>query len=210
MPHNTLMRAMIPRQLGRYIRYWYTYRTAVAVLIAFILTGAMFGLYTQQLTCDAHQDGCVANVSVHPEDRFAGQYDPGKPVDSVVIVGIDDWSVGALGQYPLPRSDYATALVNLEKAGAQVVGFDVGFTDRSNDDKGFAQALTSSWPTGRRASARRGACRPMDRAPSWSTSPGRPGPSRSTDTTSTFPTLSAANSTQARSRARSCWSAHTA
>ena len=72
---------MIPRQLGRYIRYWYTYRTAVAVLIAFILTGAMFGLYTQQLTCDAHQDGCVANVSVHPEDRFAGQYDPGKPVE---------------------------------------------------------------------------------------------------------------------------------
>jgi len=135
---------MIPRQLGRYIRYWYTYRTAVAVLIAFILTGAMFGLYTQQLTCDAHQDGCVANVSVHPEDRFAGQYDPGKPVDSVVIVGIDDWSVGALGQYPLPRSDYATALVNLEKAGAQVVGFDVGFTDRSNDDKGFAQALASA------------------------------------------------------------------
>ena len=62
---------MIPRQLGRYIRYWYTYRTAVAVLIALILTGAMFWLYTQQLTCDAHQDGCVANVSVHPEDRFA-------------------------------------------------------------------------------------------------------------------------------------------
>jgi adenylate cyclase len=135
---------MIPRQLGRYIRYWYTYRTAVAVLIALVLTGVMFWLYTQQLTCDAHQDGCVANVSVHPEDRFAAQYDPGKSVDSVVIVGIDDPSVASIGQYPLPRSNYANALINLEKAGAQVVAFDVGFTDRSADDTGFARALASA------------------------------------------------------------------
>src|SRR5437763_775058 len=49
----------------------------------------MFWLYTQQLACDAGSKGCYVNVSVHPEDRFAAQYDPGKPQDSVVIVGID-------------------------------------------------------------------------------------------------------------------------
>ena len=135
---------MIAAPLGRYIRYWYTYRTAVAVLIAVVLTGVMYWLYTQQLTCDAHQDGCVANVSVHPEDRFAIQYDPGKPQDSVVIVGIDDASVHALGHYPFPRDLYAKALSNLEKAGAQVVGFDIGFTDPSGNDKSFAQALASA------------------------------------------------------------------
>ncbi|HET7420264.1 MAG TPA: adenylate/guanylate cyclase domain-containing protein [Candidatus Dormibacteraeota bacterium] len=127
--------------MGRYIRYWYTYRTAVAVVIALVLTGVMFWLYTQQLACDAHDASCVANISVHPEDRFAGQ---SAPDSSVIIVGIDDASVQKLGRYPLPRDLYATALVNLEKAGAQVVGFDVGFTDPSGNDVLFARALASA------------------------------------------------------------------
>jgi adenylate cyclase len=130
--------------LGRYIRYWYTYRTAVAVVIALVLTGVMFWLYTQQLTCDARQDGCLVNISVHPEDRFAGQYDPGRPQDGVTVVGIDDSSVARLGRYPLPRDLYADALVKLENAGAQVVAFDIGFTDPSGADKKLAQALASA------------------------------------------------------------------
>jgi len=132
---------MIRPQLGRYIRYWYTYRTAVAILIALVLTGVMYWLYTQQLTCDAHLDGCVANISVHPEDRFALQYDPG---NGVVIVGIDDASVNAMGHYPPPRSEYATALQNLEKEGAQAVAFDIGFSDRGNGDAIFHEALAKS------------------------------------------------------------------
>ena len=136
---------MIRPPVGRYIRYWYTYRIAVAVLIALFLTGVMFWLYAQQLTCDAHQAGCLVNVSVHPEDRFASQYDPGRPENSVVIVGIDDASVRALQRYPLPRHVYANALQNLEKAGAQVVAFDIGFTDPSGDeDNVLALALASA------------------------------------------------------------------
>ena len=132
--------------MGRYIRYWYTYRTAVAVVIALVLTGAMFWLYTQQLTCDAHESGCLVNVSVHPEDRFAAQYDPGKPQDSVVIVGIDDATVKSIGQYPLSREKYALALAALENAGAQVVAFDIGFSDprESSTDALFAQALAKA------------------------------------------------------------------
>ena len=138
---------MIAAPLSRYIRYWYTYRTAVAVLIALFLTGAMFWLYTQQLACDSHGQGCVANISVHPEDRFANQYDPGTPQNNVVIVGIDDASVQSLGRYPLPRSLYADALTNLEKAGASVVGFDVGFIDSSGHDQELTRALqTASIP----------------------------------------------------------------
>jgi adenylate cyclase len=130
--------------LGRYIRYWYTYRTAVAVLMALVLTGAMFWLYTQQLTCDARQDGCIVNVSVHPEDRFAPQYDPGKPQDSVVIVGIDDESLKALGHYPIDRSFYATALQNLERDGASAVAFDIGFPDKGAGDEAFRDALKAT------------------------------------------------------------------
>jgi adenylate cyclase len=137
---------MIAALLGRYIRYWYTYRTAVAVLIALVLTAGMYSLYTQQLTCDAHAAGCVANISVHPEDRFANQYDPGNPVDNVVIVGIDDTTLKAINQYPIPRENYALALRNLENDGAAVVAFDVGFPDRAtpSGDAAFHDALAGS------------------------------------------------------------------
>src|SRR6266705_2073727 len=118
--------SMIPPPVGRYIRYWYTYRNVVAVLVALVLSGSMFWLYTQQVTCDAHASGCLVNISVHPEDRFYGY---GKPDKQVVIVGIDNQSVKSLGQYPLPRNYYADALKTLEKDGAKVVAFDVSFPD---------------------------------------------------------------------------------
>ena len=47
---------MIRAPVGRYIRYWYTYRTAVAVLIALVLSGLIYVLYTQQVACDKHVD----------------------------------------------------------------------------------------------------------------------------------------------------------
>src|SRR5689334_12827719 len=134
MPQRTLTRFMIAALLGRYIRYWYTYRIAVALVIAVALSGSMFWLYTQQLTCDAHASGCLVNVSVHPEDRFANQYDPGVPQDRVVIVGIDNPSLESLQHWPLSRDYYAQALRTLSADGAAAVAFDIGFTDRSTDE----------------------------------------------------------------------------
>jgi adenylate cyclase len=134
---------MIRAPVGRYIRYWYTYRTAVAVVIAVVLSGGIYWLYTQQVACDTHVGGCVANISVHPQDRFVDQLGPGP---NVVIVGIDDQSVQAMGQYPPPRSVYAQALVTLESKGAQVIAFDVGFPDprETQSDLAFAKALAES------------------------------------------------------------------
>src|SRR6058998_561310 len=111
MPHLTVMGFMIAALLSRYIRYWYTYLTAV-----------MYFLYTQQLTCDAGVKGCVANISVHPEDRFVASYDPGRPRNDVVIVGIDNESLQTLGHYPISRDLYAQALQVLQKDGAAAVG----------------------------------------------------------------------------------------
>src|SRR6266851_294784 len=135
---------MIGPHLGRYIRYWYTYRAAVAVLMSLVLTGIMFWLYTQQLTCDAGGSGCLVNVSVHPEDRFAAQYDPGKPINDVVIVGIDNESLRTLGHYPVSRERYAQALQNLEKAGVTAVAFDIAFPDRGVGDGQFHDALAAT------------------------------------------------------------------
>lgn len=134
---------MIRRRVGRYIRFWYTYRTVVAVLIALVLSGSMYWLYTQQVACDAEPGSCLIYVSGHPEDRFVGQANPN---DNVVIVGIDNQSVKDVGTYPVPRSVYANALQNLEKAGASVVAFDIGFSDprEKQSDKQFADALAQA------------------------------------------------------------------
>jgi adenylate cyclase len=129
--------------VGRYIRYWYTYRTAVAVVIAVVLSGAIYWLYTQQVACDNHVGICLANISVHPEDRFV----PGtNPDPNVVIVGIDDQSLKDIGHYPVPRDVYAKALQILEEDGASVVAFDIGFPDQRDPvtDGVFAKALANS------------------------------------------------------------------
>ncbi|HSP08459.1 MAG TPA: adenylate/guanylate cyclase domain-containing protein [Candidatus Dormibacteraeota bacterium] len=135
---------MIPPPVGRYIRYWYTYRTVVAVVLALVLSGAIYWLYVQQANCDAGTSGCLVKIAVHPEDRlFANQTDPGP---GVVIVGIDNRSAQAIGTYPFPRSVYATALKNLEQDGATVVGFDIEFADHRDPvtDGIFARALAAS------------------------------------------------------------------
>jgi adenylate cyclase len=134
---------MIRPPVGRFLRYWYTYRTFVAVLIAIGVGGVMFWLYTQQVTCDAHAEGCLVNISVHPEDRFVGASNPDK---QVVIVGIDNQSVHEIGTFPVPRINYATALKTLEADGASVVAFDVSFPDpqQKEGDLAFREALKAS------------------------------------------------------------------
>ena len=129
--------------MGRYIRYWYTYRTVVAVLLALVLSGVMYWLYTQQLACDSRVGPCLVNIAVHPEDRFGFQTNPDP---NVIIVGIDNQSIKDVGTYPVPRSVYAQALRNLEKAGAAVVAFDIVFPDKRDPvtDKAFADALATT------------------------------------------------------------------
>jgi adenylate cyclase len=131
--------------VGRYIRYWYTYRTAVAVLLALVLTGLMYFLYAQQVACDT-QGSCAINISVHPEDRFVNEDPLTPPSPRVVIVAIDNQSVKTIGKYPVPRTVYADALQKLEKAGAAVVAFDIDFPDERDPltDPIFAKALAAS------------------------------------------------------------------
>ena len=108
--------------MGRYIRYWYTYRNVVAVLIGLGASLATYGLYTQQVACDTH-GSCAINISVHPEDRLVSESKLDPPSPKVLIVGIDNQSVQSVGEYPLPRSLYAEALQVLEKDGAAVSPF---------------------------------------------------------------------------------------
>ena len=136
---------MIRRELGRAIRYWYTYRTLVAVLIGLVVSGSMYWLYTQQVACDKGADSCVVRLSLHPEDRlFFEAKDP-----NLVIIGIDDYSINAMKpvRFPLDRQQYATALSVLNQDQAGVAAFDIGFSDNGRStagDESFAKALGTS------------------------------------------------------------------
>ena len=125
--------------MGRFLRYWYTYRTFVAVLLGISVSGLMYWLYVMQVAGDAGQPVAV-NISVPPEDRIMAATE--QPTDpNILIVGIDDKSVK---HWPLPRSDYAALLKNLETAGAAVVAFDVEFHDSGVADITFQKALAAA------------------------------------------------------------------
>ena len=136
---------MIRRELGRLIRYWYTYRTLVAVLIGLVVSGSMYWLYTQQIACDNQDSSCFVRLSLHPEDRlFFESKDP-----NVVIIGIDDYSISAMkpARFPLDRQAYADALTKLNQAQAGVVAFDIGFSDNGRNslgDSNFGKALAAT------------------------------------------------------------------
>jgi len=64
------------------------------------------------------------------------------PAD-IVILTIDDDSIGELGRFPWPRSVYAALLYNLADGGAAVIAMDILFTEESDEweDEAFMDAL---------------------------------------------------------------------
>ena len=173
---------MIPPALGRFIRYWYTYRTVVAVLLGILVSGSMYWLYTQQVACDNQSPDCTIRVSLapggpavlrvdRPEHRPDRHRRPLQPRGE--------------GKFPLDRSVYATALDILNKdrpawsrstsASRTRVGADSG-------DNIFAASAR------RNQGAGRAGVRVQRRAPLWATARFRwRAPTRSRCTSSVVP-----------------------
>jgi adenylate cyclase len=117
-----------------YLTHWYTFRTLVGIVLGTVVALLVFGTYA------------VGTFPLHPEDRLFPSSDPPDP--NVVIVGIDDRSIEAIGHFPFPRDRFATVLDNLHKAGAAVTTFDVQFSEStagSGDDQ-FATAIGKDGP----------------------------------------------------------------
>lgn len=88
-----------------------------AALCAFLVGLTGFGVPMENLLRD------LRNVArSHPA---SGQ---------VVVVGVDDKSIGEVGAWPWPRRHYATIVDNLAEAGAKAVFFDIQFSSPSNAD----------------------------------------------------------------------------
>jgi len=123
-----------------YLTHWYTYRSVVGVVLGVLIALAMFGAY--EVPSQLHRD----LLGVHPEDVLFATDD--NPDPNVVIVGIDDKSIAAVGHFPFSRDRFATVLDNLHKANAAVTVFDIGFSESTNGsgDDQFASAIGRSGP----------------------------------------------------------------
>ena len=72
--------------------------------------------------------------------RFRSRLTP--PVNpAIILIGIDDKSIEKVGRWPWPRSYHGQLISALKEAGAKAIGFDVLFTEPS-DDPAEDQALT--------------------------------------------------------------------
>ena len=72
---------------------------------------------------------------------------PLPPPDPIIIVAIDEPSMGEMGrQWPWPRSLHARLIQQLNKAGAKVIGFDILFAEPSepDEDEELARILEAS------------------------------------------------------------------
>lgn len=52
-----------------------------------------------------------------------------RSLDSVAVIGIDEASLRQLNEWPWPRRTHARLINRLHKAGARVIGLDIGFDD---------------------------------------------------------------------------------
>lgn len=87
--------------------------------------------------------GLLGGIPLHPEDGFLYG---GKPDPRIVIVGVDDKSLGELGAYPFSRRVYGDAITKLNQDGAAAIGIDTGFVGPSSipGDAELHQALVDS------------------------------------------------------------------
>jgi adenylate cyclase len=106
---------------------------------AALLTGFVLAAYAADVLDDSELDTVDA--------RFAIRGDLAPPKD-IAIVGIDEESFTELGeQWPFPRTLHAEAIKQLRQAGARVIGYDVQFTEPSDnpaDDQELADSIAQA------------------------------------------------------------------
>jgi CHASE2 domain-containing sensor protein/signal transduction histidine kinase len=64
-----------------------------------------------------------------------------EPADNLVLVEIDETSLGQLGRWPWPRQFHASLIGKLKQEGAQSVGLDLLLSEPSADDPALANAF---------------------------------------------------------------------
>ena len=88
--------------------------------------------------------------------RVKSQIDKNYRSKEIVLLKIDDYSLQKIGQWPIPRTNYAKLLDKLAVYGSKVVALDVLFPEKSpmingmSPDKAFAESMRRFQEQGRR------------------------------------------------------------
>jgi CHASE2 domain-containing sensor protein len=72
---------------------------------------------------------------------FAAPKHAATPSKDIVVVGIDNESLAAIGRWPWPRERHAEAISNLKAAGAKVILYDILFIEPTPSDSKIASAI---------------------------------------------------------------------
>ncbi|MBD3251626.1 CHASE2 domain-containing protein [Candidatus Uhrbacteria bacterium] len=93
----------------------------------------LFGIF-------ASLSGALESWSHKASDRF---FLDREPHPSILIVAIDDASIGSVGRWPWDRSVHGEIVRKLSNAGARVIGYDVNFPERqdASNDHALASAI---------------------------------------------------------------------
>ena len=106
---------------------------------AAVLTGFVLAAYFTDVLEDSELDTVDARFAIRGELA---------PPEDIAIVGIDEPSFRELGeQWPFPRTLHAEAIKQLRADGARVIGYDVQFTEPSEnpeDDQELADAVAQA------------------------------------------------------------------
>jgi len=105
----------------------------ISILIVSI---ALFGLF--QL------GGAVSFLSDKALDVLFLLRGPTEPSQEIILIGVDEESLDALGAWPFPRKHHAELLKSLSQAKA--IGFDILFSEATEQDELFSTAIKSSPP----------------------------------------------------------------
>jgi CHASE2 domain-containing sensor protein len=104
---------------------------------------ALAGVTAALLAVAAHTGSLFGAFELKTIDaRFAVR--GAQPPHNIVIVAIDNNTVGQLGGFPFPRRYHADVIDRLYAAGARAIGYDVQFTSQTDptDDNDLVAAVT--------------------------------------------------------------------
>lgn len=105
---------------------------SIAILVLSCFSYVLYGLDELKHTRLGSQKGGVARVFEGVEASwydFKFQMQPPEIAPRVVVAEIDDASLARYGRWPWPRSVYGEIIENLYSLGAEVVAFDVVFSE---------------------------------------------------------------------------------
>ncbi len=106
-----------------------------------LLFGFLLTLLVSFALCILFEVGFFSNIQLSISDSLYGGR---TPLNTIVIVAIDDKSIQEIGRWPWNRSVFAQTIDNLN--GSEVIGIDVAFFEKSDEtqDKALGESITNA------------------------------------------------------------------